>query len=148
MGAERTLVIGIGRFDADDRPDETPVGAPTWSDLPFVAEVVPQVAATPDRLGYTTDARMDPDSVALRSAVNDAQRLDTRTLFLLDLCRSGRTATLLHPDAPPRPAADGILPDPVGVHGTRGRLHRHRPTHPGFGTMCPIHRGCVGEGAP
>ncbi|MGW9210423.1 hypothetical protein ACWGR4_25960 [Embleya sp. NPDC055664] len=141
MGAERALVIGIGRFDADSCPDETPVGAPTWSDLPFVAEVVPPVAAALDRLGYTIDVRMDPDSVALRSAVdgalgsarvvyvaahgnadvsdpsrvdvvpadarvgrgtnatqwvNDAQRLGTPTLFLLDLCRSGRAATLPH----------------------------------------------------
>lgn len=141
VGVGRALLVGIGHFDADSLEGEIAVGASAWSDLPFVAEVVPPVAAALDRLGYTTDVRMDPDAVALRSAVddalgsarvvyvaahgdadpadpsrvdvvpadacvgrgtnvtqwvNDAQRLGESTLFLLDLCRSGRAASLSH----------------------------------------------------
>ncbi|MFI6985160.1 caspase family protein [Embleya sp. NPDC050154] len=141
MEVGRALVVGIGHFEADVTGGEVAVGASAWSDLPFVDEVVPSVAAALNRLGYATEVHRDVDSAALRAAVDgalgnarvvyvashgdadaanpyrvdvvpadacvgrgtnitqwvdDAQRLGVPTLFLFDLCRSGRAAALPH----------------------------------------------------
>ncbi|GAA5050603.1 caspase family protein [Nocardia callitridis] len=141
MDTGRALLVGIGRFDADLSGGEVPLGESVWSDLPFVDEVVPPVAAALSRLGYATDVRRDIGGEALWAAVagaigsarvvyvashgkpsgsnphrvdvvpsdarvgpgtnaaqwvDDAQESGVPTLFLLDLCRSGRAAALPH----------------------------------------------------